>query len=183
MRSPVFTALAGDLGASMLVYLCFNKPVFINPVAVTGALALIILGVALDIKGWIPGLNDTKKITFVLVLIATALLTYTVLAPWLFPIFAITVPENNGIVDQMTTVHGHGAIPGASIEVWVTDKYGQKWSQGTVHSQQDGSWECSPVQIGQKREQDGGETYLISADLTLSDGTVYPSNVVQVKSS
>lgn len=187
MRTPVFTALAGDLGASMLVYLCFNEPVFINPVAVTGALAITLLGIALDVKGWMPGPIDAKivsnKVIFVLILIVTALIAYTVLAPWLFPPFAITIPENNGVVDQITTVNGHGAVPGASVEVWVTDVYGQKWSQGVVHSRQDGSWACSLVQIGQKREQDSGKTYLISADLTLSDGTVYPSNVVRVERS
>ncbi|WP_214020248.1 hypothetical protein [Methanoculleus sp.] len=187
MRPPVFTALAGDLGASMLVYLCFNKPVFINPIALTAALAVIILGIALDIKGWMPGPIDakivSKKVIFVLILVATALLAYTVLAPWLFPPFAITVPRNNVVVDQMTAVYGHGAIPGASVEVWVTDEYGQKWSQGVVHSRQDGSWECPSVQIGQKQGQSHGETYLISADLTLSDGTIYPSNLVPVKRS
>lgn len=182
---PVIASLAATFIDHLLLY----EPLYMNINYIFIILILAILSKVLSYDIFEKSFPVIKKISTVLrskVNIQKALLLFGVIVlvclitfHYLFPPFEITEPKEGNYVDSTSTIYGHGAIPGSLVRLFVIDRYGQHWSQGTVISTDSGLWVFNGVHFGQSGSEYFGQDFKIFADLT-KDGRSYETQQIDV---
>lgn len=159
--------------AAILIYNNVSNLLYYNE---TNLITTFIISVLFAISiTWIEGhlkLPIQRVFKFVIYL-GIAFTVIYIIAPYFIPPFEITEPENGDLVGMTYTVHGHGAIPGSSVKVYVLDDIGNKWLQDTVSTGQSGDWVCEKVTFGKDIYNDIGKKFTIYATTLNKNNEIY----------
>jgi uncharacterized membrane protein YhaH (DUF805 family) len=191
----VLSNLIAALGAAFIialpVYIQISKPLFIPPfiyyLIVIIVILVIIAIIVIYLKNRSANQDETTTLQrrindprwkVLICVIAMGFIVYNIY-PQYIPPFKITEPNEGDTVKLISSVSGHGAPPGSSVDVYVIDQYGQTWPEGTANTTTDGSWECKSVYFGQYGSQYVGQKFTMFAKLT-EDGKTYQTPSVNV---
>lgn len=168
-------------------YFVFSDPLYINKFnffIICFLVIILYLLSAIPLNGKLHTIHEFlgKRISLsqAMLVFVIAVLICRLIFPFLFPSFQITEPKEGYSVKLNSAVSGHGAIPGSSVKVYVIDRFGQPWLQGTVGTTMDGQWECNSVNFGQYGSKYVGQNFKIFASLTKDGGYDYKTPVVNV---
>ncbi len=127
--------------------------------------------------------KEPKILILGLIFVIFFIICYLYVYPYLFPPFEITEPEDGDSVGMICTIHGHGAIPGSSVKVYIEDGIGNEWLQNTVSTTRSGDWESERVIFGRATSDDIGKNFTIYATSLNKNNEVYETPHVTVTRS
>lgn len=175
----LLVAIVSGSGGLTIHYIEVNNPLY-NTYLFVASLTLI--ASILILFFYSSGKTKTNKIFVISFFIFIAIVIFCI-APRLFPPFEITEPEKGDSVGVNYTIHGHGAIPGSSVKVYVEDDIGNKWPQNTVRTTRSGDWECERAIFGKERSDDIGKNFIIYATTLNKNNEIYETPHITVTRS
>lgn len=199
LQVRIIDAVVGAVVTSLFEYgissLMFSNPLYMNPYLVGVICLFLFLFEGLSTSGVWDKLSPQIKgkfafmrsridilkglVLFVIVLLICILFIF----PYIFPPFEITKPKDSSSVNVISTVSGHGAIPGSSVSIYVMDDLGQEWLQSTVGTTKDGRWECNSANFGQYGSGFTGKNFFIYATTLTRNNEIYETPHITVNRS